>query len=340
MKAIRLHKPFDFQLIDIDRPEEPGPDEVIAKVHRIGICGTDLHAFTGKQPFFSYPRILGHELGVEVVAIGTDVTHLHIGDKCTVEPYRNLQEDQAVRNGKPNCGEEIRVFGVHEDGGMQEYIKYKASNLHSSPLLDYNQLALVEPLGIGFHAVNRAQLRSEDLVLVIGAGPIGLGTMEAVKLNGCKLVAMDINPDRLAVCQQHVNPVACVLANEEQTEAKIREAFEGDLPTVIFDATGNKSSMENSLKFAAHGGKIVFIGLFQGDFSFHDPYFHKKELSLLASRNALASDFKEIIGHMESGKLDVSYWISQEVDFEEMPQLFPNWTQANNGIIKSVLKLS
>lgn len=340
MKAIRLDKPFDFHLIETAEPKSPMPDEIIAKVHRIGICGTDLHAFTGNQPFFSYPRILGHELGVEILEKGSEVNHLQIGDKCTLEPYRNLTNDQAVRNGKPNCGEQIRVFGVHEDGGMQEYIKYKASNLHPSPLLDYDQLALVEPLGIGFHAVNRAQLHADDLVLVIGAGPIGLGTMEAVKLKGCKFIAMDINHERLEVCQKHLSPAACVLANQDQTEEAIREAFEGDLPTVIFDATGNKSSMENSLKYAAHGGKIVFIGLFQGEFSFHDPYFHKKELSLLASRNALASDFKEIIQHMESGKLNVSYWISQVVDFEQMPQLFPQWTQSPKGIIKSVLKFS
>ncbi|MEO1216452.1 MAG: zinc-binding alcohol dehydrogenase family protein [Bacteroidota bacterium] len=339
MKAIRLNKAFDFQLIDVSEPTELKADEVIAKVHRIGICGTDLHAFTGNQPFFSYPRILGHELGVEVVELGQEVKHLNIGDKCTLEPYRNLREDQAVRNGKPNCGEEIRVFGVHEDGGMQEYIKYKASNLHSSPLLDFDQLALVEPLGIGFHAVNRAQLKSKDLVLVIGAGPIGLGTMEAVKIKGCKFIAMDINPNRLEVCKDQLNPEACILANQEGTEEAIREAFDGDLPTVIFDATGNKGSMENSLKYAAHGGKIVFIGLFQGDFSFHDPYFHKKELSLLASRNAMASDFKEIIKHMEKGMLDVSYWITQEVDFEQMPQLFPQWIKSPKGMIKNILKL-
>ena len=205
MKAIRLEKPGHFKAIQIDSPPQIGPNEALLKVRRIGICGTDLHAYKGDQPFFNYPRILGHELGVEVVETGSKVTHLKTGDKASIEPYRNTTRDQAVRRGRTNCGENLTVLGVHEDGGMCEYFNFPAHLIHPSPTLSYEQLALVEPLGIGFHAINRAQPTPEDLILVVGAGPIGLGTIQAARIRGNPVVVMDINDDRLAFCREKLD---------------------------------------------------------------------------------------------------------------------------------------
>ena len=339
MKAIRLEQPGQFKAIQINPPPKAGPNEALVKVQRIGICGTDLHVYKGDQPFFNYPRILGHELGVEIVGLGSEVDHLKVGDKASVEPYRNTTQDQAVRRGKTNCGENLTVLGVHEDGGMCEYFTFPAGLLHSSSTLAYEQLALVEPLGIGFHAINRAQPSPDDLILVVGAGPIGLGTIQAARIKGNPVVVMDINDDRLAFCREKLDITGTVNALSKDPIADLRKQFGGDLPTIVLDATGSSKSMKHCLDYVAYSGKIVFIGLFQGDFQFHDPYFHKKEMTIMSSRNALPEDFKQIIGLMESGQLDTSPWITHQVHFDEMVHHFDSWLKPENKVIKAMVSL-
>ncbi len=339
MKTIVLEEPGKFNYTYTTLNEDLQPDEALVKVHRVGICGTDLHAYQGNQPFFSYPRILGHELGVEVLKVGAEVSNVAVGDKCLVEPYQNKTQDQAVRRGFTNCGENISVLGVHEDGGMRERFKLPAKYLHKSAKLSYEQLAVIEPLGIGCHAVNRANIQPDDLVLVVGVGPIGLATVIFATAQGAKTVVMDVNEDRLSFAQKTTNIHGTVVARQDNTIDKLREQFGGDLPTVVLDATGNKHSMAKALDYAAPAGRIVFIGLFQGDFTFHDPYFHKKELTLIASRNALTADFKQIIQMMEEGQIDVSQWITHRSSFEEMVDKFDGWLQPETGVIKAVVSL-
>lgn len=312
VKSIILQKPgeFDFKRTAVEDVLEP--HEALLRVHSIGICGTDLHAYAGEQPFFDYPRILGHELGVEVAEIGDDVTNVCIGDKCCIEPYRAIfPDDAAVRRGKPNCAEHLSVFGVHEDGGMREYFTFPAKYLHSSDNLTYNQLALIEPMSIGCHAVNRAEIKSDDKVLVIGVGPIGLGAVQFAQMATSEVAVMDVSENRLSFCKktlgiEHtINPLA-----DTHTGDQVRGKFEGELPVIVLDATGNKKSMENAVDYVGHGGKLVYIGLFQGEISIPDPEFHKKELTILASRNALSSDFNQIIQAIEEGKIDITPWIT------------------------------
>ena len=337
MKTIILREPGQFVYAETDPEQNLQPHEALLKVHRIGICGTDYHAYQGNQPFFSYPRVLGHELGVEVVAVGSDVTRVKPGDRCAVEPYLNTSQDQAVRRGFTNCGENISVVGVHEDGGMREYLKLPAQYLHPSDTLSYDQLALVEPLGIGCHAVNRAGVTAVDSVLVVGVGPIGLATVQFATAAGANTVVMDLNADRLAFAASIMDVAGTVAAGQEDTIEQLRAQFDGDLPTVVLDATGNKHSMAKALEYAAPAGRIVFIGLFQGDFSFNDPYFHKKELTLMASRNALPADFKQIIGMMEDGKINVATWITHRSSFEEMVDRFDTWLKPESQVIKAVV---
>ncbi|WKN41158.1 zinc-binding alcohol dehydrogenase family protein [Tunicatimonas pelagia] len=337
MKTIVLEEPGRFKYADTNPAENLQPNEALVKVHRIGICGTDFHAYRGNQPFFTYPRILGHELGVEVLSVGEEVTNVAVGDKCSVEPYLNKTQDQAVRRGYTNCGENLSVLGVHQDGGMRERFKLPAKYLHTSEKLTYEQLAVVEPLGIGCHAVNRANIQSDDLVLVVGAGPIGLATVIFATAQGAKTVVMDVNQDRLSFAQEVTNIHGTVVAGRDDTIDKLQEQFNGDLPTVVLDATGNQYSMAKALEYAAPAGRIVFVGLFRGDFSFHDPYFHKKELTLMASRNALSSDFKQIIRMMEEEQIDVSQWITHRSSFEEMVNEFDDWLKPETGVIKAVV---
>src|SRR4051812_28282872 len=174
MKAIQLEAPKAFRVIDLPEPPHPGPGEALIRIHRVGICGTDISGYLGKMPFFSYPRVPGHELGVEVVAVGPKVTNVKVGDLCSVEPYMNCGHCSACKRGHTNCCENLKVLGVMVDGGMTERLLLPAHKLHTANRLSPEQCALVETLAIGCHAVNRANPKAGETVLIIGAGPIGL----------------------------------------------------------------------------------------------------------------------------------------------------------------------
>ena len=339
MKTIILNEPGEFQLIERPEPEAAATDEAIVKVKRIGICGTDYHAFNGNQPFFSYPRVLGHELGAEIVALGrsqSDST-LKIGDRVSVEPYLNCRECQACRNGHPNCCERLQVLGVHTDGGMTEYLKVPTRKLHKSEMLSYDQLALVETLGIGLHATNRADVKVEDKVLIIGAGPIGLSVAQFCKLSGATVGVADTTESRLDFISRQGISDRSIVVNKVLTADYLRGFYEGDLPTVIIDATGNRNSMLNTFNLIAHGGKIVFVGLFSGEVEFHDSNFHKREVTLLASRNALPGDFRKIISLMETGQIDTAPWISHRTDFAHLPADFSTFMEPGQQLIKAII---
>lgn len=341
MKTIILNKPGEFQLIERAEPEAAGTDEATVKIKRIGICGTDYHAFGGNQPFFSYPRVLGHELGAEIVALGgsqADAT-LKIGDRVSVEPYLNCNECQACRSGHPNCCERLRVLGVHTDGGMTEYINVPVGKLHKSAVLSYDQLALVETLGIGLHAANRADIKAEDKVLVIGAGPIGLSAAQFCKLSGATVGVADRSESRLDFTRRLGISDRSIVVNEALTAEYVRKFYEGDLPTVIFDATGNRNSMLNAFNLIAHGGKLMFVGLFQGEVEFHDPNFHKREVTLMASRNSLPADFKKIISLMEAGRIDTASWISHRTNFDHLSKDFSTFMEPDQQLIKAIVEM-
>ena len=197
MKAIILEEPGKLKPISKEHPGRPVSNQVLLKMRRLGICGTDLHAYHGRQPFFTYPRILGHEIAAEVVEFGAEVTHLQKGDLVSVIPYRNQMQDQAVRNGKTNCGSTLKVFGVHEDGAMQEYFLYDANNVFPANGLTLDQIAIIEPIAIGSHAVERANIESDDIVLVIGAGPIGIAAISMALLKSPPMIVADTNRQRL-----------------------------------------------------------------------------------------------------------------------------------------------
>ncbi len=341
MKTIILNKPGEFIKTERDFNDDLAENEALLKIHRIGICGTDYHAFRGKQPFFSYPRILGHELGAEVVGVGkgVDKTKIAVGDKVSVEPYLNCGECQSCRNGKSNCCEKLQVLGVHTDGGMCEYIKIPANKLHHSAILGYEQLALVETLGIGVHAVQRANVSKNDIVLVIGAGPIGLSVIQFAKINQAKIVVMDFSQQRLDFANEIIGIDESILPKEDFSADDLRKILGGNLPTIVFDATGNAQSMMKAFSYVAFGGKLVYVGLFQGEVTFFDPDFHRKEITLLSSRNALPENFTSIIGLMEKGKIDTKAWLTHEANFDDLPIIFDSWLDPKSQVIKAMISL-
>lgn len=336
MRTLVLEQPEHFVRRDTDLPAAPGPGEALVQVHRVGICGTDLHAFKGRQPFFEYPRILGHELGVEVVAVGDGVDKVQIGDRCAVEPYLNCGQCGVCRAGRTNCCENLRVLGVHTDGGMREQILVPAAKLHPSASLALEQLALVETLGIGAHAVQRAGLSAQDRILIIGAGPIGLSVLQFAVLSGAPIVVAELDAGRRAFCQRHFDIEQCI---EGGIEA-VRQALGGDLPTAVFDATGHPGSMEAAFDYCGHGARLIFVGFVQGQIAFSSPDLHRRELTVLGSRNAQAQDFGRIIGLMEQGQVDTQPWITHTAQYDDMIEAFPAWLQPKNGVVKAMLSLT
>jgi 2-desacetyl-2-hydroxyethyl bacteriochlorophyllide A dehydrogenase len=346
MKTVTLDQPFQFSLGDTQPPDRPGPGEALVRVHRVGICGSDIHAYRGRQPFFSYPRIIGHELGVEIVELGpavefqrsaSNLQSLRVGDHCSVEPYLNCGHCIACRHGKSNCCTSLQVLGVHTDGGMREYIKVPVHKLHKSDALSLDQLALVETLGIGSHAVDRAMLGLGEFALVIGAGPIGLSVIQFARLAEVQLIVMDVNQQRLDFVRQHFGVEHIVNAQENPLD-KVTEITNGDLPTVVFDATGSAESMMGAFQYVAHGGRLVYVGLVQGDITFHDPHFHRREMTLIASRNGLPSNFTRIIALMEAGQVSTTPWITHRTSYAEMVECFSQWLAPDAGLIKGVVE--
>jgi len=342
MKSISLVEPGALRATELPDPLPPGPGEALIRVHRVGVCGTDLHAFRGKQPFFTYPRILGHELGIEVLAVGEGVTSIAVGDRCAVEPYLNCGRCIACRRGKPNCCTQLKVMGVHVDGGMRERFVVPAAKLHSSRALSFDQLALVETLGIGAHAVERAGLQSGETVAVLGTGPIGLAVIQFALAAGARVLAIDLNARRLAFCRERLGLPADATIDTTTTPdiaTRLAELTGGDLPTAVFDATGNAASMAASFNFPAHGGRLVFVGLFPGDVTFNDPNFHRRELTLLGSRNSRPEDFRRIIGLVESGRVDTTPWITHRAAMDAVPDQFASWTDPATGVLKAMIAL-
>jgi 2-desacetyl-2-hydroxyethyl bacteriochlorophyllide A dehydrogenase len=337
MLQIVLEKPGTFFAADAHEPT-PMAGHALVRVHRIGVCGTDLHAFAGKQPFFTYPRVLGHELGVEVIDPGDDPGGLAVGDHCSVEPYLNCGQCIACRRGKSNCCADLKVMGVHIDGGMRPLLRVRVHKLHKSARLDFDQLALVETLGIGAHAVARAHLARDEFVLVIGAGPIGLSVIQFARAAGVKLAVMDVSDTRLEFCRAKLG-VSHTLKPGADVVARLQEMGDGELPTCVFDATGNAQSMMSAFNLPAHGGRIVFVGLFQGDVTFNDPNFHRRELTVLASRNATPDTFRQVIRLVEDGRVDTRPWITHRFALAETPHIFPRDIAGNPSVLKAMIEV-
>jgi 2-desacetyl-2-hydroxyethyl bacteriochlorophyllide A dehydrogenase len=340
MKAIRLEEPGRFAQVNLDAASPAlEPDEALVRVHRIGVCGTDLHAFRGNQPFFTYPRILGHELGVEVLDLGGQAEGIRVGQYCAVEPYLNCGTCIACRRGKPNCCVKLSVLGVHTDGGMRQTLVIPSRKLHPSKNLTLDQLALVETLAIGCHAVDRAGLEKGEFVLVIGAGPIGLGVMQFAIEAEAQVIVLDINAQRLEFCRSRLGVPYTIDASRVNVLEALAGITAGDLATAIFDATGNGRSMASAFEYPAGGGRLIFVGLFQGGVTFNDPNFHRRELAVLASRNARPDDFRRIISLIEAKRIDTSPWITHRAPLSDVVTEFPLWTKAETGVIKAMIEV-
>ena len=337
MKSLVCVEPNQFELKEAEEPQA-GAGQALVKIKSCGLCGSDIHAFRGKQLFFTYPRVFGHELGGEIAAVGADVQGLKVGDPVAVLPYIACGKCIACRKGRPNCCMNISVVGVHEDGGMCEYLALPADYLIKAEGLSWDQLALVECMAIGAHAVNRAKPGQGEWALVIGAGPIGLGIMAFARLAGARVIALDIDQKRLEFAQKYFGVDEIINAKENPAE-KLSELTGGEYAPYVYDATGSQASMEKAIQYLSHAGHLVYIGHFPGSFTLADGDFHKRETTLMGSRNATKEDFAQVIAAMASGGLDVQPLITHRASLPEMPGVIENWLDPSSGMIKGVVEI-
>jgi 2-desacetyl-2-hydroxyethyl bacteriochlorophyllide A dehydrogenase len=337
MKSLLCVEPRKFKYSEGAYPELQNGFSII-KIKRIGICGTDLHAFEGTQPFFNYPRVLGHELSGELVATD-DASGFKIGEMVTFIPYFYCNKCIACRSGKPNACVNIKVCGVHQDGGMVEYLAVPSYSLIHGEGLSYDALALIEPLAIGAHGVRRAQVKENEFVLVIGAGPIGLGAIEFAKIAGGKVIVLDVNNDRLNFCKNRLKVEHTINATASDVMQQLSLITNGDMPQVVIDATGNLKAINNAFQYMAHGARFVLIGLQKGDISFSHPEFHKREATLMSSRNATKEDFQHVILSMKNGLVDPTTYITHRVSFDDIKNEFESWLNPANGVIKAMVEM-
>ncbi|MBY4890787.1 zinc-binding alcohol dehydrogenase family protein [Pantoea sp. DY-15] len=314
----------------------PAAHEVLIKPIAAGICGTDIHAWAGNQPFFSYPRVLGHELCGEVVELGSQASGFRLGQRVALIPYVACQQCDACLSGKTNCCEKISVIGVHQDGGFCEYLSVPTSNLLAVDEVDPEAAALIEPFAISAHAVRRAAVTADEQVLVVGAGPIGLGVAAIAAAAGANVVVADTSEQRRAHVAQKLG-LATVNPLNADFETQLRAEFGGRLPAKVIDATGSPAAMNGAVKLIRHGGTIVFVGLHKGDLVIPDIEFHKKETTLLGSRNATLEDFAKVGELMANGQLRADMMLNRHYDFSTLAERFEADVINNRELIKGVI---
>ncbi|WP_432710350.1 zinc-binding alcohol dehydrogenase family protein [Pedobacter sp.] len=334
MKRLICVNPGQFEYAETQEPQW-SPGNSIIKMERLGICGTDYHAFDGNQPFFTYPRILGHEIAGKIVQ--TSSKAFQVGDRVTVSPYIYCGKCIACRNSRTNCCTAMNVIGVHSDGGMQEYISIPDHLLIHGDGLDPDQLALVEPLAIGAHGVARAQILPGENVLVMGAGPIGLATADFVRIAGARIIMMDVDEAKLKFCRETMRHPEAVNAALSYAYDQVSSLTNGEMPTAIFDCTGNLGAIERGFSYMAHTARYVLIGLQKQQISFNHPEFHKREATLMSSRNALPKDFKQVIKAIKRGDVLTDNYITHRINFTDVKDKFAGLRQSLEPVVKALI---
>ena len=323
-------------LLAQDRPmPERGADQVLLRVKRVGVCGTDLHIFTGNQPYLSYPRVMGHELS-GTVETAPEGSALKTGDTVYVMPYLSCGTCIACRAGKTNCCTRIQVLGVHTDGAFTEYLSVPQQFVHKAKGVSLDQAAMVEFLSIGAHAVRRSGVGRSQRVLVVGAGPIGMAAMIFAQLRGATVTALDGRQDRLDFCTKSLGVRTGVTLGDTD-EAQLAALTNNEFFDVVFDATGNPKAMERGFKFVAHGGTYVLISVVGANITFSDPEFHKREMTLMGSRNATAEDFETVLNAMRAGLIPQAL-NTHRLTLAEVPTKFQDLLDPKAGVIKAIVE--
>lgn len=332
VNALVCVEPGRLELAKLPAPQASS-EAALVRPRKVGICGTDYHIFEGKHPFLKYPRVMGHELAVEVLEAPAG-TSVPTGEICVVNPYLSCGHCIACRAGKPNCCTTLSVLGVHQDGGMAELLSVPARNLVRAEGLNAEACATVEFLAIGAHAVRRGSVAGHDNVLVVGAGPIGLGVAIFARLTGAAVSVLDHDAERAATAKSIADANVIRPGDDDWREATHGNGFD-----VVFDATGNQQAMEKSFDFVAHGGRYVLVSVVKETITFKDPDFHRRELTLLGSRNATSEDFERVIAALRAGKVPVDRLITHRTSLADAVRNIPIWATRKSGLIKALIEI-
>lgn len=310
--------------------------EILVRVKRVGICGTDMHIFRGTQPYLSYPRIMGHEIA-GVVAEAPTGSALGAGSQVFVVPYFSCESCAACLNGKPNCCHRLEVLGVHRDGALANYVSVPARFVHSAEGVTLDQAAMIEFLAIGAHAVARGTVNKGQRVLVSGAGPIGIACALFAKLRSAQVTVIDPRLDRLLFCRDNLN-VDFAFPVDQNLDGELKRTTRNEMFDVVFDATGNSEAMMKGFEYIGHGGSYVLVSVVNSPITFSDPEFHKREATLLGSRNATSADFHFVLSCMREKLIPTSALQSHTALLTELPLVLPSWIKPEAGVIKAVVR--
>lgn len=332
MRVVVCPRPGELALGSRAHPER-GPGEVLIRVRRVGMCGTDYHIFRGTQPYLAYPRVMGHELAGEVVE-ADEAGRFAPGQNVCVMPYLSCGACIACRAGKTNCCTDIEVLGVHRDGGLAEYLALDARFVIDASGLSLEAAAMVEFLAIGRHAVERARIAAGQRALVVGAGPIGMAVTLFARLRGAAVTVLDTNAGRTRFCLDRLGAAAAATPEDDVRALSGGEGFDA-----VFDATGNPAAMEAGFAHVAHGGCYVLVSVVSADIRFSDPEFHKREMALLASRNATRDDFEAVIAAIRDGQVPVAAMHTHSARLDELPAAFTGWMAPESGVIKAIVEV-
>jgi 2-desacetyl-2-hydroxyethyl bacteriochlorophyllide A dehydrogenase len=324
-------EPGRFELEDRPAPVVAPEGWVLVDIAAVGICGTDYHIYAGKHPYLAYPRVIGHELGGRLV---TAAAGLPAGALVAVNPYISCGTCRACRRGKPNCCQRIEVLGVHRDGGMCSRIVVPAGNVYSAEGLTDIQAAMVEFLAIGAHAVRRSGLGPGDRVLVTGAGPIGIGAALFARLAGAEVHLLDLSARRLDLARRKFGFESVHSSGTAALGEDRADGFD-----VVFDATGSARAIEAGFPLLAHGSSYVLISVVKDAITFEDAEFHKREARIIGSRNALRTDFDQVIAAIRAGDIDTEALCSEIVPLAELPLRFAALAADREELIKAVVRI-
>jgi 2-desacetyl-2-hydroxyethyl bacteriochlorophyllide A dehydrogenase len=337
MKAVVCVSPGNLTLVSRPAAGTPVAGWALVKVSHVGICGTDYHIFEGNHPFLAYPRVMGHEVSGTILSVGDGVL-LSVGQEVVVNPYLACGACVSCRQDKPNCCVKIEVLGVHRDGAMCEELLVPAANLYPADGLSLADAAGVEFLAIGAHAVRRSLAGQGKRSLVIGAGPIGLGTALFARIAGQDVTLLDVSGERLDFAQRELG-FSVVYDPRGSAGDRVLERTAGEGFDVVFDATGNARSIEAAFTLVAHGGALVMVSVVKDDITFSDPEFHKREMMLISSRNATRVDFEHVSASILSGSIPIEKLITHHTTLEDSPRDIARWAHEKSGLIKAVIAI-
>ncbi|MCE9613902.1 MAG: zinc-binding alcohol dehydrogenase family protein [Lentisphaerae bacterium] len=339
MRALQITTPGRTDLVDIATPS-PGDGEVLLRVHVIGYCGSDLKTFRGSNPLVQYPRVPGHEIGAVIAGRGPHVpAEWEEGLAVTLSPYTHCERCAACRQGRPNCCRHNQTLGVQREGALAEYIVAPWRRLYRSGTLSLRELALVEPLTVGFHAVDRGRVAAQDTLVVFGCGAIGLGVIAGGASRRARVIAVDIDDGKLVLARQ-CGAALTINSEREPLHARLQDLTSGEGPEVVIEAVGMPQTFRAAVEEVSFAGRVVYIGYSKQPVEYDTRHFVMKELDILGSRNATPQDFRAVIQMLETRAFPVESVISRTVSLAEAGAALQAWSDHPAAITKLQVALA